>query len=1839
MNLHSRSSRFVGITASVCHFGFVLLPYHQASSVETVADTGWTTPVAVRSKSARPNRPAPVAPPDLSPLLQDAPSKEQLRRHRALAVPLVAHKDANTSEVERSELSKVLNAYTQASNAPTHKRLQHLTTYLQAKGQSPYAGALWAEVAARAELSGDFKTAEAACKSAWNHTKSAVPGGPDRDMANLAEKSLARLARLYMRTGQKAALGRLLAETAGRPAHDSSAPAIAQAKATLDWWNKDPIAGSICGITAYDLVAHSLGAPAFTKYTGVDWGDSLEAQAAKKAQEQDLIANGLSAAHLLRLISLAGGQFRLVKRVSGVEIPVPCVAHLVFAEGSGHYSALLAKDGSRTRLTDPHLRFDTWMVDEVLNSQLSGYFIVPVDAVLGAAFVTPGDEEAQHVYGRSGCPGSREPEDDCENGGCGCDSTGMATYSISKFIPGIRLYDRPVTYTPAYGPSVDFTLNYRQVRNPFHFDEVWDDVSAMSNVGPHWSHSFLSYVRAEGGDDLPASVDMRRVSSSGGIKKYIWNSGSSTWTTRNSSDPKLAVLTAGNGGPGYRLTYVDGSYEDYTQPDGGTPKRYFLKRIVDAQNQTLTLTYDTSYRLAQITDATGGITSFGYNGVDTKIISITDPYSRTATLAYNASGVLTSITDTLGITSSFGYDQTADKIQTLTTPDGTTTFQVDGTITSAAIATWSITATDPHGDVEKVESFYESAEAVALQDELTNHAPPTSISVNGTAIPFYKAAVQTGDDHFTVTFHWTKKYWGEYQKAKVLNPNVDPHEFAEATLWLMNSIVYGSASVPIAYATKKPNSAMVWYNYPGQTSTTAYVMGTDNQPIKTARQIENTTGVNTWVMTQHEYNALGLPTISTDELGRKTRKVYFSTAYSNNATWGTTVINRDVQYDQVWNGSSWLTTRTYGKYANGVPGTVTEISGRITTTTYNAKQQVTEVAVSKSTNIEKTRYTYDTDGQGVPDGQPGYLMKVERTTNAAGTIWATLEEYTYDTHGRKATETDASGYTRSFDYNDWVIPRDEAIPIDLDDPSTYQILTLDQLSLITYPDSTTEQFSYLHGAGNNPNAPGLDLTAQKDRAGRWTRYVYDEVRRLIMTITPDGLTTKQDWCKCGKIWKLTDKAGRVTEWKRDILGRVYEKIMPDGTTKTSYTYQPRSGRLATMTRPNQQPPLDPPLGATYPPTVIYSYNLNGTLQKEDYVGTDTPDVTYTYDVINRLDIATTTGLGDHDHAYEPLTSGTVGAGQIASINGPFSHDTVSRGYDWQDRHNNTVLASDTPTTLRAETRTWDTLGRLATINTTSGNTGLGTFTFNYSTNLNRVDSISAPQSLVTNYTYFPNNATGTKAQSLESITHTRSGVQYSKNVYDYDSAGRITAWDKEQTTTAAENSINSFGYNPSDEVTAYRKALASAPTTVVDQQDWAYDNAGNWLSTGTHAAMSTRTYDVNAQGVPKLNRLMSIGGAGSTVVAGTLNEFAEVTVNSQPATLRSDPVNGGYQFSKQISVAEGSNTLTVQATDKDTPPNTTTQNYTLNVGGLSRSFSYDANGNLLSDGDRTFTWDAKNRLLTVTVGGTRYRWQYDYRDRRVKEFKKVGTAAETTEKIFFWHENDLIMERNGANTATLRTYHHGGFQEGNPTVATNAKYLTTTDHLGNVREVIAANTGAGTIGDVKARYDYTTFQGPVKLSGTVDASLLTIGRYYHHAATGLELALYRAYDPVLGRWISEDPIEEKGGINLYEFIKNDPLTLLDSLGLRSVGMKNTCCVNGKEVPKKEFWKVMEYATLRACMNAQWDLLRDGAAGGAGGSLGLLSSGALGYTIGALGALGGTAFVPWHTCTSYICPKK
>ena len=53
-------------------------------------------------------------------------------------------------------------------------------------------------------------------------------------------------------------------------------------------------------------------------------------------------------------------------------------------------------------------------------------------------------------------------------------------------------------------------------------------------------------------------------------------------------------------------------------------------------------------------------------------------------------------------------------------------------------------------------------------------------------------------------------------------------------------------------------------------------------------------------------------------------------------------------------------------------------------------------------------------------------------------------------------------------------------------------------------------------------------------------------------------------------------------------------------------------------------------------------------------------------------------------------------------------------------------------------------------------------------------------------------------------------------------------------------------------------------------------------------------------------------------------------------------------------------------------------------------------------------------------------------------------------------------------------------------------------------------------------------------------------------ATQAQAVLFfaRPYDPNLQRWIQRDPIGERGGLNLYEYVQNDPVNKVDPLGLQ-----------------------------------------------------------------------------------------
>ena len=107
------------------------------------------------------------------------------------------------------------------------------------------------------------------------------------------------------------------------------------------------------------------------------------------------------------------------------------------------------------------------------------------------------------------------------------------------------------------------------------------------------------------------------------------------------------------------------------------------------------------------------------------------------------------------------------------------------------------------------------------------------------------------------------------------------------------------------------------------------------------------------------------------------------------------------------------------------------------------------------------------------------------------------------------------------------------------------------------------------------------------------------------------------------------------------------------------------------------------------------------------------------------------------------------------------------------------------------------------------------------------------------------------------------------------------------------------------------------------------------------------------------------------------------------------------------------------------------------------------------------------------------------------------------------------------------------------------RYFYARDHLGSIREL----TDSG--GAVRARYDYDPFGRRTLLAGDVEADFGLAGMFWSPEAE-LAVTRFRIYDPELGRWLSRDPLgmaEARQGPNLYAYVANNPLNLVDPLGL------------------------------------------------------------------------------------------
>ena len=231
-------------------------------------------------------------------------------------------------------------------------------------------------------------------------------------------------------------------------------------------------------------------------------------------------------------------------------------------------------------------------------------------------------------------------------------------------------------------------------------------------------------------------------------------------------------------------------------------------------------------------------------------------------------------------------------------------------------------------------------------------------------------------------------------------------------------------------------------------------------------------------------------------------------------------------------------------------------------------------------------------------------------------------------------------------------------------------------------------------------------------------------------------------------------------------------------------------------------------------------------------------------------------------------------------------------------------------------------------------------------------------------------------------------------------------------------------------------------------------------------------------------------------------------------------------------------------------PTTSTQSATYNnlnqLTNLSgQTLTWDADGNLLSDGKRDYSWDAENRLVGITYpaqAGKQTAFAYNGLSQRVSIISTPSGGGSGVTTSYIWCGSAPCQARNVANSPTREYFTEGELVPGSPA----QPYYNGQDQLGSVRRVFASASSA-------PAYGYDPCGNA--LQTTAPVTDLDYAGMSYNADSGLYLTQFRAYDPVAGRWLSRDPLEESSDLatNLYVYAEGNPVSNTDSTGLQACG--------------------------------------------------------------------------------------
>lgn len=630
-------------------------------------------------------------------------------------------------------------------------------------------------------------------------------------------------------------------------------------------------------------------------------------------------------------------------------------------------------------------------------------------------------------------------------------------------------------------------------------------------------------------------------------------------------------------------------------------------------------------------------------------------------------------------------------------------------------------------------------------------------------------------------------------------------------------------------------------------------------------------------------------------------------------------------------------------------------------------------------------------------------------------------------------------------------------------------------------------YNYSTACTGLPTPANTNLPISISDSEGWTRcYQYDALDRVIKVLYPDGTSDQYDY-RFPDNWPIVAVRGTqsLDLWKAtDRLGRV-----------TAYGYDPDRRLIGVAENATVN-------GVATNRTTRYDYYANGALK-------------------NIIDANGNVTHWERDLQSRPISK-TYAYGTPQAQTETYSYDVAGR------------LRTTTDAKGQVQTIAYNPDDTVASI--VYGNTAVATpsASFAYDPYFPRRTSMT-DRFGTTNWSYVPIGTAGALQVSVEDAPFANDTISYS-----YDALGRVIS------QAIPLSPVETFSYDVLGRLQTHGTVLGNFNYSYLGNSNQTTQRS---VTNGTKTLTSAWGYDTNTND----RRLKAITHSG---VARSYT----ITSNPYQITAIADKASAGHPWLSQnheysYDAADRLLTATATATSNSSFKYDALDNITQRVenGGVTdnplynnlnqvtrfawwQNFEYDANGNTLTDTDRSYLWDGDDRLAQVTPKvGNVIQYQYDGLGRRIK--KLIQNGGQTYELRFLWCGTQLCQIRNGADALVFRLYDEGEYRTDGP-----QSYVYLKDQLGSVRDMQDAKTG-----DLVTQVDYSPY-GDRTGSSTLQPIMQFAGLQWD-ADIGLALSATRPYHSGAARWLNRDPIREAGGVNLYGYVGGSPISRIDPLGL------------------------------------------------------------------------------------------